>query len=49
MAGVRMGAGGWAPGGQITGLILVGVIWAVTIPLFSIGIEPIKHGLVKNP
>jgi len=33
-AGIRMGAGGWGPGGQITGFILVGVVWSVAIPLF---------------
>lgn len=33
-AGIRMGAGGWGSGGQITGFILVGVVWAIAIPLF---------------
>ena len=33
-AGIRMGAGGWGLGGQITGFILVGVVWAIAIPLF---------------
>ena len=33
-AGIRMGAGRWASGGEITGFILVGVVWAVAIPLF---------------
>jgi hypothetical protein len=29
-----MGAGGWGSGGQITGFVLVGVVWAIAIPLF---------------
>ncbi len=48
-AGIRMGAGGWGSGGQITGFILVGVVWAVAIPLFFYWDRPpIEQGLVKN-
>lgn len=49
-AGIRMGAGAWGAGGQLGGLLLLGIIWGVAIPLFfywdrtSIG-----YGLAKNP
>ena len=33
-AGIRMGAGSWVAGSEIAGFILVGVVWAVAIPLF---------------
>ncbi|WP_197712281.1 DUF2878 domain-containing protein [Polynucleobacter necessarius] len=49
-AGIRMGAGAWPPGGQTIGFILVGVVWAIAIPLFFYWDRtPIEHGLVKNP
>ena len=49
-AGIRMGAGAWAAGGQTIGLILVGVAWAAAIPLvFYWDRTPIERGLVKNP
>jgi len=49
-AGIRMGAGGWGPGGQITGFILLGLIWSIAIPLFFYwDSAPLKQGLVKNP
>ena len=48
-AGIRLGAGGWGPGGQITGFILVGVVWAIAMPLFFYWDRtPIEQGLVKN-
>jgi len=49
-AGIRMGAGGWGPGGQTIGFILVGIAWAVAIPLFFYWDRtPLEQGLVKNP
>ena len=49
-AGIRMGAGGWGAGGQITGFVLVGLIWGIAIPLFFYWDRTsIKGGLVKNP
>lgn len=49
-AGIRMGAGAWPPGGQIAGFILVGVAWAIAIPLFFYWDRtPIERGLIKNP
>jgi hypothetical protein len=33
-AGIRLGAGEWGPGGQLAGFILLGVIWAIAMPLF---------------
>jgi len=49
-AGIWMGAGSWGSGGQTIGFILVGVIWAVAIPLFFYWDRtPIEQGLVKNP
>ena len=49
-AGIRMGAGGWGPGSQITGLILLGLVWGAAIPLFFYWDRtPIDQGLVKNP
>ena len=33
-AGIRLGAGGWGPDGQLPGFILLGLIWAIAIPLF---------------
>ena len=49
-AGIRMGAGAWPPGGQTIGFILVGVVWAIAIPLFFYWDSiPIKRGLAKNP
>jgi hypothetical protein len=48
-AGIRMGAGAWAPGGQTAGIILVGIAWAIAIPLFFYWDRtPVEHGLVKN-
>ncbi|QKM65392.1 DUF2878 domain-containing protein [Polynucleobacter tropicus] len=49
-AGIRMGAGSWGSGGQTVGLILVGVVWALAIPLFFYWDRtPIEHGLAGNP
>ncbi len=49
-AGIRMGAGDWGPRGQVLGFILIGVIWAVAIPLFCHWSRtPIEQGLIKNP
>lgn len=49
-AGIRMGAGGWGSGGQIMGFLLVGLVWAVAVPLFFYwNRTPIERGLVKNP
>jgi hypothetical protein len=48
-AGIRMGAGSWGPGGQTIGLILIGVVWAVAIPLFFYWDRtPLERGLVEN-
>jgi len=48
-AGIRMGAGGWGPGGQTVGFILLGVVWAIAIPLFFYWDRtPIEGSLVKN-
>jgi len=33
-AGIRLGAGEWGPDGQLPGFILLGLIWAIAIPLF---------------
>ncbi|BDX22256.1 membrane protein [Polynucleobacter sp. TUM22923] len=33
-AGIRMGAGAWGIHGQIGGLVLLSLVWAVAIPLF---------------
>jgi hypothetical protein len=49
-AGIRMGAGQWGPEGKAIGFILVGVIWAIAIPLFfHWDRTPLERGLVKNP
>jgi hypothetical protein len=49
-AGIRMGAGAWVDGGQAIGLVLVGVVWAIAIPLFFYWDRtPIERGLVENP
>jgi len=49
-AGIRMGAGSWVAGGQTIGLALVGVVWAIAIPLFFYWDRtPIERGLVENP
>lgn len=48
-AGMRMGAGQWAPGKQIMGMILVGLVWGIAIPLFFYwDRSPLERGLVKN-
>ena len=48
-AGVRMGAGAWGPGGQVTGFILVGIAWAIAIPLFFYWDRtPAEDVLLKN-
>jgi hypothetical protein len=48
-AGIRLGAGAWGPGGQLTGFILLGLIWAIAIPLFFYWDRtPLERGLVKN-
>jgi hypothetical protein len=33
-AGIRMGAGAWGSGGQVGGLVLLALAWAIAIPLF---------------
>jgi hypothetical protein len=33
-AGVRLGAANWGSGGQILGFCLIGVVWAIAMPLF---------------
>ena len=49
-AGIRMGAGSWGSSSQTVDLILVGVVWALAIPLFFYWDRtPIEHGLVGNP
>ena len=49
-AGIRMGAGGWGPGGQMTGFILIGIVCGVEIPLFFYwDNSTVKQALVKNP
>ena len=49
-AGIRMGAGGWGSGGQMTGFILISIVWGVAIPLFFYcDNSPVKQALVKNP
>lgn len=49
-AGIRMGAGEWGSGGQMIGFLLVGLVWAVAIPLFFYWDRAsIKPDLVKNP
>ena len=48
-AGIRMGAGAWVPGHEITGFILVGVIWAASIPLlFYWADTPLKQQPKQN-
>ncbi len=48
-AGIRMGAGSWA-GNIVLGWVVVGVIWAIAIPLmFYWDRTPLEQGLVKNP
>jgi len=49
-AGIRMGAGAWGAGGQFMGFILVGLVWAIALPLFYYWDRtPIERVLVKNP
>ncbi len=33
-AGIRLGAANWGSGGQILGFCLIGVVWAIAMPLF---------------
>jgi hypothetical protein len=48
-AGIRMGAGAWGAGGQLGGLILVGIAWAIAIPLFFYWDESApRAALLKN-
>ncbi len=48
-AGVRMGAANWGSGGQILGFCLIGLVWAIAIPLFFYWDRtPIEGALVKN-
>jgi hypothetical protein len=48
-AGIRMGAGAWGSGGQIGGLILLGLAWGAAIPLFFYWDRPaVGSGLAKN-
>jgi len=48
-AGIRLGAGTWGPGGQVIGLILLAVVWAVAIPLFFYWADgPIDARRAKN-
>ena len=45
-----MGAGSWGSGGQAMGLMLLGVVWAIAVPLFFYWDRtPLEQGLVKNP
>ena len=49
-AGIQLGAGAWGPGGQFAGFILVGLVWAIALPLFCYWDRaPIERGLAKNP
>jgi hypothetical protein len=49
-AGMRMGAGSWGTGNQTVGMILIGLVWAIAIPLFFYWDgAPVEGGLVKNP
>lgn len=48
-AGIRMGAGAWGAGGQIEGLVLLGLAWGIAIPLFSYwGQPPVGSTPLKN-
>ena len=48
-AGIRLGAGGWGPGSQITGFILLSLVWAIAVPLFFYWARTsIKPSLAKN-
>lgn len=33
-AGIRLGAGSWGPHGQLGGLVLLGIVWGLAMPLF---------------
>ena len=33
-AGIQMGAGAWGPNGQLGGLVVIAIIWAIALPLF---------------
>ena len=33
-AGIRLGAGSWGPHGQLAGLVLLGIVWGLAMPLF---------------
>lgn len=45
-AGIRMGAGSWGPGSQISGLIAIGIVWAIAMPLFFYWAKkPVERGL----
>jgi len=46
---VRMGAASWGPEGQILGLALIGLVWAIAMPLFLYwDRSPIEGALAKN-
>ncbi len=48
-AGIRMGAGAWGAGGQVGGLILLGLAWGIAIPLFFYWDRPAAGmSLLKN-
>ena len=48
-AGIRMGAGAWGAGGQIGGLVLLGLAWGIAIPLFFYWDRPpAGSDLLKN-
>jgi hypothetical protein len=46
-AGIRMGAGGWGPNGQVGGLILLAIVWGAAIPLFFYW-NRVRTALSKN-
>ena len=48
-AGIQLGAASWGPEGQILGLGLISLVWAVAVPLFFYWDKaPINGVLVKN-
>lgn len=48
-AGIRMGAGAWGSGGQVWGLVFIGLTWALAIPLLLHWARPtVGSGIVKN-
>jgi hypothetical protein len=48
-AGIRMGAGAWGPSGQLGGLIVIAIVWAIAIPLFFYWVKaPVDNNLLKK-